>query len=110
LGKSLCPRGRLNHFSVVLEARYKDTGRDAYPDIRAKAPDIFERLPDLREHIAQLEREQAGSTRVQNQHSVRAPVRARALALQNHPGEVRLSTLTNDSHRQYIQWAHMWWP
>ena len=31
----------LNHFSVVLEAHYKDTGRDAYPDIRARAPAYF---------------------------------------------------------------------
>jgi alpha-galactosidase len=31
----------LNHFSVVLEARYKDSGSDAYPDIRAKAPGFF---------------------------------------------------------------------
>ncbi len=35
--------GGLNHFSILLEARYKETGRDAYPDIRAKAPDYFER-------------------------------------------------------------------
>lgn len=28
----------LNHFSVVLDAKYKDSGNDAYPDIRAKAP------------------------------------------------------------------------
>ncbi len=31
----------LNHFSVVLEARYKDSGKDAYPDIREKAPAFF---------------------------------------------------------------------
>ncbi|HEY84008.1 MAG TPA: alpha-glucosidase [Chloroflexi bacterium] len=34
--------GGLNHFSVLLEARYKDSGADAYPDIRAKAPAYFE--------------------------------------------------------------------
>jgi alpha-galactosidase len=33
----------LNHFSVLLEARYEKTGRDAYPDILAKAPAFFER-------------------------------------------------------------------
>ncbi|HEY9076547.1 MAG TPA: alpha-glucosidase [Anaerolineaceae bacterium] len=31
----------LNHFSVVLSARYKDSGKDAYPDIREKAPEFF---------------------------------------------------------------------
>ena len=35
----------LNHFSVVLEAKYKDTGKDAYPDILAKAPAFFEKEP-----------------------------------------------------------------
>jgi alpha-galactosidase len=33
--------GGLNHFSMLLEARYKDTGADAYPDIRAGVPAYF---------------------------------------------------------------------
>ena len=33
----------LNHFSVLLEARYADSGADAYPDILARAPAFFER-------------------------------------------------------------------
>jgi alpha-galactosidase len=33
----------LNHFSVLLEASYADTGKDAYPDIMAKAPVFFEK-------------------------------------------------------------------
>ena len=37
--------GGLNHFSILLEARYRETGQDAYPDIRAKAPAYFERMP-----------------------------------------------------------------
>ncbi|MDP3179378.1 MAG: alpha-glucosidase, partial [Spirochaetaceae bacterium] len=32
----------LNHFSVLLEARYADSGSDAYPDILSKAPAFFE--------------------------------------------------------------------
>ena len=35
----------LNHFSVLLEARYKDSGNDAYADVRAKAPGYFSTLP-----------------------------------------------------------------
>ena len=31
----------LNHFSVLLEASYIDTGKDAYPDILEKAPAFF---------------------------------------------------------------------
>lgn len=37
----------LNHFSCVLTARYKETGEDAYPDIRAKAPAFFGKMPSL---------------------------------------------------------------
>jgi alpha-galactosidase/6-phospho-beta-glucosidase family protein len=35
----------LNHFSVVLNAKYKDTGKDAYEDIMSKAPAFFEKEP-----------------------------------------------------------------
>ena len=34
----------LNHYSCLIEARYAD-GRDAYPDIRARAHDFFADLP-----------------------------------------------------------------
>jgi alpha-galactosidase len=33
----------LNHFSVLVEASYRDTKADAYPDILAKAPAFFEK-------------------------------------------------------------------
>lgn len=35
----------LNHFSVLLEAKYRDTGRDAYKDIMHRAPAFFEKEP-----------------------------------------------------------------
>lgn len=100
--------GGLNHFSVVLEARYKDTGRDAYPDIRAKAPAYFEHLPDLREHIAQLEREQAGST-----PGAEPALRKGASAWPERwlfkiiLEKFGYLPITTDSHfGEYIQWAH----
>lgn len=37
----------LNHFSCVLTAKYKATGKDAYPDIREKAPKFFGAMPSL---------------------------------------------------------------
>lgn len=37
--------GGLNHFSVLLEATYRDSGEDAYPDIRKHAPAFFEKEP-----------------------------------------------------------------
>lgn len=42
----------LNHFSVLLEASYKDSGKDAYGDVRAKAPDYFSRLPGYSDILA----------------------------------------------------------
>ncbi len=36
--------GGLNHFGVVLEAKFRDTDRDAYPDIRQKGPTVLGRL------------------------------------------------------------------
>ncbi|SMB36092.1 Alpha-glucosidase [Serratia proteamaculans] len=42
----------LNHFSVLLEASYKDSGKDAYADVRAKAPDYFFRLPGYSDILA----------------------------------------------------------
>ena len=39
--------GGLNHFSILLEAVYAETGADAYPDIRAKAPAYFANFPSL---------------------------------------------------------------
>jgi alpha-galactosidase len=39
--------GGLNHFGVVLEIKYRDTGRDAYPDLRKKAPAYLQTLKTL---------------------------------------------------------------
>ena len=33
--------GGLNHFSILVEARYKDSKKDAYPLIRKKVPNFF---------------------------------------------------------------------
>ena len=35
----------LNHFSVLLEARMKDSGEDVYPEILRLAPEFFEKEP-----------------------------------------------------------------
>lgn len=54
--------GGLNHFSVLLDVRYIDTGKDAYPDIREKAPPYFENMPSLKGVIEQLKAADAGPT------------------------------------------------
>lgn len=36
--------GGLNHFGVILEIKYRDTGKDAYPDIRKKGPEYIRNI------------------------------------------------------------------
>ena len=45
--------GGCNHFSVLVEATYKDSGKDAYPDIRAKAPAYFAKAPAVFGYIGE---------------------------------------------------------
>lgn len=54
--------GGLNHFSALLEVRYKDSGKDAYPDIREKAPSYFQDMPSLKEVVDQLKEADEGPT------------------------------------------------
>ncbi|MGE4454336.1 MAG: alpha-glucosidase [Sphaerochaeta sp.] len=67
--------GGLNHFSVVLELLYKDTGRDAYPQLLEKAPSYF------------------------------APTKERALFLQILKYFKRLPITTDSHFSEYIHWA-----
>ncbi len=100
--------GGLNHFSVLVEARYRDSGADAYPDVLAKAPGYFEGLPDLGSIMKTLFTQQAGST----------PGSEPALREGAHPWAERgvfrvllerfgCLPITTDSHiGEYMQWAH----
>ena len=36
--------GGLNHFSILLEAKYKDTGKDGYPMIKEKFYNYYSKL------------------------------------------------------------------
>ena len=41
--------GGLNHFSVMTQCTYLDSGKDAYEDVRSKAPEYFSRQPGYSE-------------------------------------------------------------
>ena len=100
--------GGLNHFSILLEATFKDTGKDAYPDIREKAPAYFEKLPELAEIVRQIKEAKNGPT----------PGSEPVLRPDAHPWADRrlfkiilekfgYLPITTDSHfGEYIQWAH----
>ena len=42
----------LNHFSVLAEVQYLDSGEDAYPDVLRRAPNYFSELPGYSELLA----------------------------------------------------------
>ena len=52
----------LNHFSVLLEASYKKSGKDAYPDILQKAPSFFEKEPGYSDILAYVKENQMFQT------------------------------------------------
>ena len=75
--------GGFNHFNVLVEATYKDTGKDAYPDIREKGPAYFEKAPAYFGNIGE---------------------RGLFLEILNR---FRYLPITTDSHfGEYIHWAH----
>ncbi len=97
----------LNHFSAVLTAKYKESGLDAYPDIRARAPGFFAHMasqdavhkyfketgkwPDKDEDFAGIETEAWPERRV----------------FQVILEKFGLMPITSDSHfGEYIQWAY----
>jgi len=100
--------GGLNHFSILVEATYIDSGKDAYPDIRKKTPDYYENLPTLRDAIKELKEMDAGST-PGSEPAFRAGAgkwseRRLFKALLEQFGYLPITT---DSHLgEYISWAN----
>ncbi|MCX7029581.1 MAG: alpha-glucosidase [Spirochaetes bacterium] len=103
----------LNHFSVLLEASYADSGSDAYPDIMAKAPAFFEKeigYSDIYQFV------RCTGTAPRTEGSSHRPAIGRDSS--SRPWSDRtlfhfimerfhLLPITVDSHLgEYIQWAH----
>jgi alpha-galactosidase len=109
--------GGLNHFSVLLECTYKDTGKDAYPDIREKAPAYFERLPtgkQIRELVKEIWTKQGEQAVRDRAAMLRAIEALEPDYLWHERGLFKVILeqfgylpITTDSHfGEYIQWAH----
>jgi alpha-galactosidase len=102
----------LNHFSVLLKAVYKDSGKDAYEDIMKKAPAFFEKEPgysDLWEQTKKTGKVQKteGSTQRQSMEKQTSsrPWSDRTLfhEIMKH---FHLLPITVDSHLgEYLPWA-----
>lgn len=92
--------GGLNHFSVLLEVRYKETGEDAYPDVRERAPAYFESLPPL----TQMLREGFSGKLPETAASRRWADRSLFKVILERFGYL---PITEDSHfGEYISWAY----
>ena len=103
----------LNHFSVLLEAKYKDSGADAYPDILAKAPAFFEKEPGYSDILAYLkanpqELQTEGSTNRALPEGIRSKKSwADRTLFKEILEHYNLLPITGDSHiGEYIGWAH----
>jgi len=104
--------GGLNHFSCLLEATYRENGKDAYPEILAGAHDYFESLPgasdflrDYREKGDLVETEGFVAFQTDREKSFRSWVeRGLFKAVIDLLG---LLPITTDSHfGEYPGWAH----
>jgi alpha-galactosidase len=84
--------GGLNHFSVLLEVTYNDTGKDAYPDVRQNAITYFENLSDQLANIPSQS----------NEHKL-----VERWLFKEILERFGYLPITSDSHfGEYIQWAH----
>lgn len=97
----------LNHFSALLTATYRDTGADAYPDIRARAPEFFGNMPLL--DMARKYFKETGQVATVNGSAPQAETEAwpERRVFQAVLERFGVLPITSDSHfGEYIQWAY----
>ncbi len=105
--------GGLNHFSALLSASYKDSGKDAYPDIIAKSAAYFESMPEgsyenlgaTKELITLAKTQKGNGTTMRRPDRVKAwPERELFRVLLEKFG---IFPITTDSHLgEYVSWAY----
>ena len=99
--------GGLNHFSVLVEASFKASGKDAYPEILEKAADYFERVPDMGSVMKRLLAAGAGG-KLESEADWRQAVSpwAERGAFRVLLERFHCLPITTDSHiGEYLQWA-----
>jgi len=97
----------LNHFSAVLTAKYKHSGLDAYPDIRARAPQFFANMPSM-DAVRKYYKE-TGQMPEKFEDFAGMPTEAwpERRVFQVILEKFGLMPITSDSHfGEYIQWAY----
>jgi alpha-galactosidase len=92
--------GGLNHFSVLLEVTYRDSGADAYPDVRKGAPAYFADLPPLTQTLTEMHGGEAPELPAGRSWSDRRLFKVILERFGYLP-------ITDDSHfGEYIPWAY----
>ncbi|MBW2387190.1 MAG: alpha-glucosidase [Deltaproteobacteria bacterium] len=100
--------GGLNHFSILVEAHYLDSDRDAYPVVLEKAADYIEHLPDLGSILKKVMHAIEGSAAEgEATPSEQANPWAERGAFRVLLEKFHCLPITTDSHiGEYLQWAH----
>jgi alpha-galactosidase len=106
--------GGLNHFSVLLEAYYKDTGKNAYPDILEKASAYFESLPEgsyenlgATKELLNKNRSEGGLAHSEQRRADRIGIWPERELFRVFLEKYGLFPITTDSHLgEYVGWAH----
>jgi len=99
--------GGLNHFSCVLSAKYKETGQDAYPDIRARAPQFFANMPSLNTMHKYFKETGQWPEKPEDFAHVETESWPERRVFQVILEKFGLMPITSDSHfGEYIQWAY----
>jgi alpha-galactosidase len=99
--------GGLNHFSCVLSAKYKDTGKDAYPDIRAKAPQFFGSMPSLNTMFKYFKETGQWPEKPEDFTHVGTESWPERRVFQVILEKFGLMPITSDSHfGEYVHWAY----
>jgi alpha-galactosidase len=97
----------LNHFSAVVSAKYKDSGQDAYPDIRLKAPAFFAKMPSLNTMYKYFKETGQWPDKPEDFAGVETEAWPERHVFQVILEKFGLMPITSDSHfGEYIQWAY----
>jgi len=97
----------LNHFSVILSAKYRQSGKDAYPDILARAPIFFENMPKMDAVYKYVKETGAMPEKLQDLAVLEKESWSEHQLFKIILEDFKLFPITSDSHfGEYIQWAH----
>jgi len=97
----------LNHFSAVITAKYKDSGKDAYPDIRARAPLFFGNMPTMNAVHKYFKETGKRPKKLEDFAGFETEAWPERRVFQVMLDKFGVMPITSDSHfGEYIQWAY----